>query len=112
MNQRSVKSNRYDHISDAELLALYEKDRNQEWIGILLERYTLLLLGVCMKYLKNEHEARDCVQQVFFESAYGSGQVQNRILQVMALYGSKKPLPDAVEGKRCKKHERTPRTAS
>jgi RNA polymerase sigma-70 factor (ECF subfamily) len=67
MNQRSVKSNRYDHISDAELLALYEKDRNQEWIGILLERYTLLLLGVCMKYLKNEHEARDCVQQVFLK---------------------------------------------
>jgi RNA polymerase sigma-70 factor (ECF subfamily) len=56
-----------DHISDAELLELYVSDKNQEWIGILLERYTLLLLGVCMKYLKDENEARDCVQQIFLK---------------------------------------------
>ena len=30
-------------------------------------RYTLLLLGVCMKYLRNEEEARDRVQQVFLK---------------------------------------------
>jgi len=34
-------------------------------LGILLQRYTLLLFGVCMKYLKNEEEAKDAVQQVF-----------------------------------------------
>lgn len=34
---------------------------------MLLERYTLLLLGLCMKYMKNEHEARDCVQQIFLK---------------------------------------------
>jgi RNA polymerase sigma factor (sigma-70 family) len=62
-----VKSSRYDHISDPELLELYYADRNQQWIGILLERYTLLLLGVCMKYLKDENEARDCVQQIFLK---------------------------------------------
>jgi RNA polymerase sigma factor (sigma-70 family) len=62
-----MKSNRYDHITDAELLELYYADNNQEWIGILLERYTLLLLGVCMKYLKNENEARDSVQQIFLK---------------------------------------------
>jgi RNA polymerase sigma-70 factor (ECF subfamily) len=62
-----VKTNRYDHITDAELLDLYYTDKNQEWIGILLERYTLLLLGVCMKYLKNETEAKDCVQQIFLK---------------------------------------------
>ncbi|HEY0355020.1 MAG TPA: sigma-70 family RNA polymerase sigma factor [Flavisolibacter sp.] len=62
-----MNSNRYDHITDNELLDRYQKDRNQEWIGILLERYTLLLLGVCMKYLKDENEARDCVQQVFLK---------------------------------------------
>jgi RNA polymerase sigma factor (sigma-70 family) len=62
-----VKTSRYDHITDAELLELYHSDRNQEWIGILLERYTLLLLGVCMKYLKNETEARDNVQQIFLK---------------------------------------------
>jgi RNA polymerase sigma factor (sigma-70 family) len=62
-----VKPSRYDHITDAELLELYYKDKNQEWIGILLERYTLLLLGVCMKYLKDENEAKDCVQQIFLK---------------------------------------------
>ncbi len=62
-----MKSNRYDHISDTELLGYYYGDKNQEWIGILLERYTLLLLGVCMKYLKDETEAKDCVQQVFLK---------------------------------------------
>jgi RNA polymerase sigma-70 factor (ECF subfamily) len=62
-----MKANRYDHITDAELLNLFYTDKNQEWIGILLERYTLLLLGVCMKYLKDENEARDCVQQIFLK---------------------------------------------
>lgn len=62
-----MKANRYDHITDAELLDLYYHDRNQQWIGILLERYTLLLLGVCMKYLKDENEAKDCVQQIFLK---------------------------------------------
>lgn len=59
--------NAYDHIEDKELLNRYYADRNNEWLGILLQRYTMLLLGVCMKYLKNEEEARDGVQQVFMK---------------------------------------------
>jgi RNA polymerase sigma-70 factor (ECF subfamily) len=62
-----VKAGRYDHITDAELLNYYTSDSNSEWMGILLERYTLLLLGVGMKYLKNEEEAKDCVQQIFLK---------------------------------------------
>jgi RNA polymerase sigma-70 factor (ECF subfamily) len=62
-----VRASRYDHITDSELLEHYYADKNQEWIGILLERYTLLLLGVCMKYLKDETEAKDCVQQIFLK---------------------------------------------
>jgi RNA polymerase sigma factor (sigma-70 family) len=60
-------ADRFQHISDNELLANFYADGNQEWIGILLQRYTLLLLGVCMKYLKDETEARDCVQQIFLK---------------------------------------------
>lgn len=62
-----MKPNQYSHISDGELLGYYYADGNQEWIGLLLQRYTLLLLGVCMKYLKNETEAKDCVQQIFLK---------------------------------------------
>lgn len=60
-------ADRYTHITDNELLTLFYTDSNQEWIGILLQRYTLLLLGVCMKYLKDETEAKDCVQQIFLK---------------------------------------------
>lgn len=59
---------KYNHISDQELLAHFYRDRNKEWLGIALQRYTLLLLGVCMKYLKNEEAARDAVQQVFLKA--------------------------------------------
>jgi RNA polymerase sigma-70 factor (ECF subfamily) len=54
-------------MSDAELLTAFRAEGNSEWIGILLQRYTLLLFGVCLKYLKNEEEAKDCVQQIFLK---------------------------------------------
>ena len=63
-----MNQNRYQHISEQELLSRFYSDRNKEWLGILLERYTLLLLGVCMKYLKNEEAARDAVQQIFLKA--------------------------------------------
>ena len=62
-----MKAGRYDHITDAELLENFYSTHDQQWIGILLERYTLLLFGVCMKYMKDEHEAQDCVQQIFLK---------------------------------------------
>lgn len=62
-----MNKTKYDHITDHELLDRFYEDHNNDWLGILLSRYTLLLLGVCMKYLKNEEEARDGVQQVFLK---------------------------------------------
>jgi RNA polymerase sigma-70 factor (ECF subfamily) len=63
-----LKPDKYKHINDNELLKQFYADKNNEWLGILLQRYTLLLLGVCMKYLKNEEEAKDGVQQVFLKA--------------------------------------------
>jgi len=63
-----VNTGKYEHLSDQELLAKFHADHNNEWLGVLLQRYTLLLLGVCMKYLKNEEEAKDSVQQVFLKA--------------------------------------------
>lgn len=54
-------------ITDAELLQNFYNDHDNKWLGILLPRYTLLLLGVCMKHLKNEEDAKDCVQQIFLK---------------------------------------------
>ena len=55
-------------LTDRDLLQRFYQSRDNEWLGVLLQRYTLLLFGVCMKYLKNEEEARDCVQQVFVKT--------------------------------------------
>jgi RNA polymerase sigma factor (sigma-70 family) len=63
-----VNPDNFDHMTDQELLDRFYTDRDNEWLGIVLKRYTLLLLGVCMKYLKNEEEARDSVQQVFLKA--------------------------------------------
>lgn len=63
-----MNSSNYKNTSDSELLSRFYADHNNEWLGILLERYTMLLLGVSMKYLKNEEEARDAVQQVFLKA--------------------------------------------
>lgn len=54
--------------TDQELLERFYTTRDNKWLGELLQRYTLLLLGVCMKYLKNEDEAKDAVQQIFLKS--------------------------------------------
>ncbi len=62
-----MKGDKYNHLSDQELLEHFARDQDNEWLGILLQRYTLLLLGVSMKYLKNEEEAKDSVQQVFLK---------------------------------------------
>lgn len=63
-----VSKYRYDHITDSELLDKFYSDKDTQWLGILLQRYTFLLLGVCMKYLKNEEAAKDAVQQIFLKA--------------------------------------------
>jgi RNA polymerase sigma factor (sigma-70 family) len=52
---------------DKELLLSFYKDGDNMWLGTLLQRYTGLLLGVSMKYLKNEDDAKDAVQQIFLK---------------------------------------------
>ena len=63
-----MNTTKYNHISDQELLEKFYSDGNNEWLGILLQRYTLLLLGTCMNYLNNEEAAKDAVQQIFLKA--------------------------------------------
>ena len=57
----------YKNLSDEALIAAYHKDGDKEWLGHLLQRYTALLFGVAMKYLKERTRAEDAVQQVFLK---------------------------------------------
>jgi len=62
-----IPVNRHQKYDDEFLINKFSQTHDNYWLGILLERYTLLLLGVCMKYLKNEDDAKDAVQQIFFK---------------------------------------------
>ena len=63
-----LQPDKFKHISDESLLQAYRTDGNREWLGILLQRYSLMLFGVGMKYMKNEADAKDIVQQVFYKA--------------------------------------------
>lgn len=60
--------NQNSNLTDEELLAKYRSTGDNTCIGDLLQRYTLLLLGVAMKYLKDKDEAQDAVQHVFLKA--------------------------------------------
>jgi len=62
-----VSLKEFQHIGDQDLLSQYYESHNNRLLGVLLQRYTMLLLGVCMKYLKNEEAAKDSVQQIFLK---------------------------------------------
>lgn len=55
-----------ESVSDDESLIIsYRNTGDMEIIGMLFERYAPLVLGVCMKYLKNEDDSKDAVLQIF-----------------------------------------------
>lgn len=43
---------------------MYTRTGDNQWLAALLERYTLVLLGYCMRSLHNMELAKDAVQQV------------------------------------------------
>ena len=55
-------------LTDEELLLAYRAGGDSQWLGYLLQRYTTLLLGVALKYLKDKPLAEDAVQQVFLKA--------------------------------------------
>lgn len=54
-----------DTLSDADLVSLYQKEHNQQHLATLYLRYSDLLLGVCLKYLKDHAAAEDAVMSIY-----------------------------------------------
>ena len=50
---------------DKFLISEYRSTDDKSFVGVLFERYTHLVFGVCMKYLKDEDEAKDAVMMIF-----------------------------------------------
>lgn len=52
-------------FSDTELLGLFKETRDNKYFGELYSRYTVFLVAVCMKYLKDREKAKDAVMSIF-----------------------------------------------
>lgn len=58
-------SEKYNNYSDNELITEYKNTGNNVFVGILYKRYSHLVLGLSLKYLKDKDEAKDAVMQIF-----------------------------------------------
>lgn len=61
----SLNSNNKQQLSDSELIERYRYSYDNAYIGELYQRYSHMLFGVCLKYLKDEEKAKDIVMDVF-----------------------------------------------
>jgi RNA polymerase sigma-70 factor (ECF subfamily) len=55
----------HQQMTDGELAELYKKSGEMQVLGILFQRYTSMLFGLCMKYLKDRDASKDAVMQLF-----------------------------------------------
>ncbi len=53
--------------SDAELVIKYKAAGDMDVLGTIYSRYMDLVYGVCLKYLQDSEEAKDCVISIFEE---------------------------------------------
>jgi RNA polymerase sigma factor (sigma-70 family) len=63
----SIKPNKQSPSADDELLSIYRSSGDVAVLGQLYERYMPLMYGVCLKYLKDEEQAKDAVMGIFEE---------------------------------------------
>ena len=54
-------------LTDEELLDTFKKNLDQQTLAQLYLRYTDLVYGVCLKYLKNADAAKDAVMNIYEE---------------------------------------------
>ena len=53
------------YLGDDALLASYRNSGDMEIVEELFNRYGHLVLGICLKYLRNDDEAKDACMQIF-----------------------------------------------
>ncbi len=60
-----IRSKDKNALSDEELIQHYRKHSDKQAVGVLFNRYSHLVFGVCMKYLKDSDDSKDAVLQIF-----------------------------------------------
>ncbi|MEJ0034096.1 MAG: sigma-70 family RNA polymerase sigma factor [Bacteroidota bacterium] len=53
------------NLSDQELISKFRETQDLNLVSELFGRYTSMIYGVCVKYLKDRDDAKDAVMQVF-----------------------------------------------
>ncbi len=61
----SLSPNSKKNLTDSELIERYRYSYDNAYIGELFQRYSHMLFGVCIKYMKDEEKAKDMVMDVF-----------------------------------------------
>jgi RNA polymerase sigma factor (sigma-70 family) len=78
---------RFDELSDAQLLALFIKQRDEAAFEVLVRRHGPMVLGVCRRMLGNEADAEDAFQATFLVLVRRAGSLTQRALVSNWLYG-------------------------
>ncbi len=67
-----------DGLSDGQLLALFVHDRDEDAFTALLNRHSPMVMGVCRRILRDQHDAEDAYQATFLIFARKAGSVRAR----------------------------------
>jgi RNA polymerase sigma-70 factor (ECF subfamily) len=64
-SNRKQKVQDIKSLKDEELAAFYYKNSDMDYLGELFTRYTHLVFGACIKYLRDEQESEDMTMLIF-----------------------------------------------
>lgn len=53
------------NYSDLELVNEYKQTSNKQFVGALFERYSTMVVAICMKYLQDREESKDATMHIF-----------------------------------------------
>lgn len=56
---------KYRKLTDEDLISAFQEQQKNEALQVIYERYAHLVFGVCLKYMKNTHNAEDITSKVF-----------------------------------------------
>ena len=63
--QRFLFHKNKKNLTDEELLNFFIQKQNPEFLGELFSRYTHLVFGLCLKYLKDTEKSKDAVIDIY-----------------------------------------------
>lgn len=56
---------RYPDLTDEEMVVLVQDKKDMEILGSLYNRYLLMMMSLCLKYLNHQDAAEDAVMEIF-----------------------------------------------